>query len=365
MKVLHYIPSIDQSSGGVGAYLKLLSHSLGLITELHIVTHRSANELTLGNCTIHYIDSALKHLFRIRKQFVGVLERVRPDVVHVNACWLPLCSLTVFWAKRKGYKVVVSPHGMLEPWVIRRNYLTRKLPALVLYQKRALRKADALVATAESERRNLERLGYCRDVRVVANGVVTEGISLRTSWEPRHTLLYMGLLRPNKGAGVLLDAVSLIREQLRDYKIIVAGPDTEGYLATLKAQAASLGLEGMVAFPGGVFGDAKWRLFERADVFVLPTLNENFGIVIAEALLKGTPVITCKGAPWGELLTERCGWWVERTPHAVAAAILEALALPPAELEAMGRRGRRLVEERYSTEKVARDMVGLYSSVTH
>lgn len=363
MKILHYIPSIDQNSGGVGAYLKLLSHSLGKIAELHIVTHHSANELTLENCTIHYIDDALKFFFRIRKQFVEILESLDPDVVHVNACWLPLCSFTVFWAKQKGYKVVVSPHGMLEPWVIQRNYLKKKLPALLLYQKKALRKADALIATAESEQQNLQKLGYCQNVRVVPNGVVSDGISLKTSWKRTHTILYMGLLRPNKGAGVLIDAVNLIRNRIQDYKVIVAGPDTEGYLSSLKEKVKSLGLEDMVTFPGGVFGDDKWKLFENADVFVLPTLNENFGIVVAESLLKGTPVITCKGAPWKGLVENKCGWWVNRTPDEIAVAIQECLALPEDELEAMGRRGRQFVIDNYSSNIVAERMLKLYKDV--
>lgn len=126
MKVLHYIPSVDQSSGGVGAYLKLLAHSLGKISELHVVSHHSDNELDIENCTIHYIDHGIKKLFNSKKQFQSLLDSIKPDIVHVNSCWEPLSSFTVFWAKQNGYPVVITPHGMLEPWVLAKNHWKKK-----------------------------------------------------------------------------------------------------------------------------------------------------------------------------------------------------------------------------------------------
>lgn len=363
MKVLHYIPSVDQSSGGVGAYLKLLAHSLGKISELHVVSHHSDNELKIENCTIHYIDHGLENLFKSKRQFMSLLYSIKPDIVHVNSCWEPLSSFTVFWAKHKGYPVVITPHGMLEPWVLAKNHWKKKVPALLLYQRRALKIADALIATAESEQKNLVALGYNKSVLLVPNGVVADGVELKKNWTPTHTLLYMGLLRPNKGAGVLLDALNLIKDKLVGYKVIVAGPDTEGYLVELKNKCQEYSLQNIVSFPGGVFGDDKWKLYHNADLFVLPTLNENFGIVIAEALLCGTPVVTCKGAPWQCLVSEHCGWWVERTPEKVAEAILQGMCCSEQELEVMGRRGKNYVVNTFSSDIVAQRMIESYNRI--
>lgn len=363
MKVLHYIPSVDQSSGGVGAYLKLLAHSLGKISELHVVSHHSDNELDIENCTIHYIDHSIKKLFNSKKQFLSLLDSIKPDIVHVNSCWEPLSSFTVLWAKQNGYPVVITPHGMLEPWVLAKNHWKKKIPALLLYQKRSLKMADALIATAASEQNNLVALGYNKNVLLVPNGVVTDGIELKKSWSPTHTLLYLGLLRPNKGAGLLLDALNLIKDKLDGYKVIIAGPDTEGYLEELKDKCNVYGLQNIVSFPGGIFGDDKWQLYHNADLFVLPTLNENFGIVIAEALLCGTPVVTCKGAPWQCLVSEHCGWWVERTPEEVSKAILNGLSCSEQELEAMGRRGECYVVNTFSSDIVAQKMIESYNRI--
>ena len=313
MIVIHYIPSIDQNFGGVSSYLQLLAHSLGKLVNLHIVTHHSDKELQLDNCSIHYMQCRQFQLFKAKKLFCKLLDNIKPDIVHVNSCWAPLCSFTVYWSKKRGIPTVVSPHGMLEPWVLAKNHWTKKVPAMILYQQRALQMADTLVATAESEKKNLLNLNYNNNVVVVPNGVIVDGIEIKKSWKRTHTLLYMGLLRPNKGAGVLIDALSLIKDRLNGYKIIIAGPDTEGYLSTLKQMSKDNGLDDVVEFPGGIFGEEKWKLMQQADFFILPTLNENFGIVIAEAYLSGTPVITCKGAPWACINEQAIGWWVDRT----------------------------------------------------
>lgn len=362
MIVLHYIPSIDRSSGGVGSYLKLLAHSLGKMTELHIVTHHSENELVIENCEIHYIDHGLRNLLKARRQFFALLDEIKPDIVHVNSCWEPLSSFTVFWAKSLGYTTVITPHGMLEPWVLAKNHFKKKVPAMLLYQRRALKMADSLIATAESERRNLLDFGYNKTVQLVPNGVVVDDIKLKCCWKRTKTILYLGLLRPNKGAGVLLDSLSHIKAKLDGYKVIIAGPDPEGYLSILKSKSEEYGLDDIVSFPGGVFDDEKWKLYKEADIFVLPTLNENFGIVIAEALLCGTPVITCKGAPWQGLVDNLCGWWVDRSSRNVANAILESLNCSEAKLEEMGRRGREYVISNFSSDTVAKKMLAVYLS---
>ena len=106
----------------------------------------------------------------------------------------------------------------------------------------------------------------------------------------------------------------------------------------------------MIKFVGGVYGDSKWELFRHADVFVLPTHSENFGHCGAESLACGTPVITTKGTPWQELETVGCGWWTEIGADALTAALRNFIALTDDELERMGRNGRKLVEEKYSSE---------------
>ena len=338
MKVVHYIPSIGKSGGGVSAYLQLLSHNLGQLVELHIVCHLCDNELQLTNCKVHYIESSIKHPLKMKHEFCALLDNLKPDVVHVNGCWMLQCSWTVFWAKAKGYPVALSPHGMLEPWDIKKNYWIKKLPALLLYQKHSIKISDVLVATAEKEKENLLALGYNSNVAVVPNGVIVDGIGCKESWEERKQILFLALYRKNKGIDILMEAVAKIKQQLNGWKIVIAGIESDYTVVELNEMAIRLNISDMVDVVGGLFGDDKWDAYCSSDVFVLPTLNENFGIVIAESYLCGTPVITTKGAPWSMIEKYNCGWWIDRTVDELTYAIIDFVHTPIEKRRLMGLR---------------------------
>lgn len=360
MRILHFISSIDRASGGVGMYMQLLAKELGKLVELHVVTCRSENELPIENATLHYIDGRLTSLWTAKRQFGRLLDDVRPDLVHVNACWMPLNALTILWAKRRSYKVVLTPHGMLEPWIMQRHYWSRKLPALLLYQRRAVKMADILHATAESERQNLMKLGLNRRIFVVPNGIDVANIKMKSSWRRNNNILFLSRIHPKKGINFLLEAFSKIDSK---YQLTIAGEGDKNYVNELKQLAQRLNISERVAFVGGIYGDEKWKLLRQADVFVLPTHSENFGIVVAEALASGTPVITTKGTPWQELASHHCGWWTEVGAEPTLEALQSFLSCSEEELEAMGRNGRRLVEEGYSTQAVAAAMAGAYKTL--
>lgn len=359
-RVLHYIASIGRRAGGVGSYMKLLSYGLGRLADLHIVTHHSEDEEPIENCHVHYVSDGLWRLPAMKREFCALLEELKPDVVQVNGCWLPQCAYTVIWAKEKGYPVVLAPHGMLEPWDVKKNYWTRKLPALMLYQRRAIRKADMMLATSEQERDNLLRLGLNDKVSIVANGIMVDGVDLKDSWQERKQMLFLALYRKNKGIDLLMQAVAAMKQELQGWTVTVAGIEADYTIGELREMAVRMGVADIVKVVGGLFGDEKWKAYRDADVFVLPTLNENFGIVIAESLLCGTPVITTKGAPWPMLAEKQCGWWLSRSVDDLVKAIKTFLKTSVEEREAMGRRGRKLVEDNFSTRKIAQDMLGLY-----
>lgn len=356
MRVLHYIPSIDRASGGVGGYMQLLSMELGKLVELHVATHRSPNMLTIKNSIVHYLPE-WKHPFKMKREWIKVLEQVKPDVVHCNCCWIPGSALAQRWAQALGYKAVLSPHGMLEPWIMQRHYLSRKLPALLLYQRRAVVNADMIHATAQSEKKHLLELDWNNKITIVPNGIDVDAIQMKSSWQRTGNILFLSRVHPKKGINFLIEAVAKLGG---DYKCIIAGEGEPSYIDELKSLAGKLGVADRVEFIGGVYGEDKWRLFREADVFVLPTHSENFGIVVAEALASGTPVITTVGTPWEELNIRHCGWWTEIGTAPLLAALRSFATLSVLELEQMGRNGRQLVEEKYSAKAEAEGMMDMY-----
>lgn len=363
MKIVHYIPSIDRTSGGVGMYMQLLAKELGKLCDLYIVTSAPQNPLIIENAKIITIPSRLSEYRRMKKEWCSLLNEINPDLVHVNCCWMPQSAFTQKWAQELGYKIILSPHGMLEPWIISRHYWTKKMPAFLLYQKNAIVKADCIHATAESEKENILKLGYNKKIEVVANGIDVDNIVMKDNWKRKKNILFLSRVHVKKGIEFLLEAISMIKEQVNDYTINIAGEGESEYIASLKHKAKNLGIYDMVNFCGGVYGEEKWELFRNADVFVLPTFSENFGIVVGEALASGTPVITTKGTPWEELNAKHCGWWTEIGADAIKEALLNFLTLSENELKEMGCNGRKLIENRFSTKKIAQDMYLLYDKI--
>lgn len=363
MKVVHYIPSIDRTSGGVGAYMQLLAKELGKLCDLYIVTSASKKPLPIENAKVITIPSKLTEFQKMKKEWYNLLNEIEPDIVHINCCWMPQSAFTQKWTQKLGYKIILSPHGMLEPWIISRHYWTKKVPALLLYQKAAVVNADCIHATAESEKENLLKLGYNNRIEVVANGIDVDSIVMKDNWERKKNILFLSRVHIKKGVEFLLEAVAMIKDKIEGYTINIAGEGESEYILSLKNKAKGLGISGMVNFCGGVYGEKKWKLFREADVFVLPTYSENFGIVVGEALACGTPVITTKGTPWEELETHHCGWWTEIGAANTKEALNKFLSITVEEIETMGRNGRRLIEEKYSTQKIANDMFVLYKKV--
>ena len=363
MKIIHYIPSIDRMAGGISTYMQVLAKPLGTMAEVHIMTHASENPLPMENCKVHDIPRYRPFSGVWEKAVVDLLDSVRPDIVHVNCCWTPDCAMIQRLAQKRGYKVVLTPHGMLEPWIIKRHYWTRKVPALWLYQKAAVQRADCVQATAESERDNLLKLGYNSNIKVVRLGIDAESIEMKRSWKKSRQILFLSRVHVKKGINFLIEAADVLRNELQGYKILVAGEGDADYVEAMKRIICDRGLQDIVQLIGGVYGDEKWRLFQTSDFFVLPTHSENFGLAIAESLASGTPVITTVGTPWSDLNSSEAGAWIEIGTEPLVETLHRFLDLSEDELETMGRNGRRLIETKYSAHVMAEQMMEVYKSV--
>jgi glycosyltransferase involved in cell wall biosynthesis len=330
--------------------------------------------LTLQKCEKPWVEG-VSH-FVNGKPLENVLLQIKPQIVHLHGIWdLELHRCAVI-CRRRNIPYVIAPRGMLEPWSLQQKWLKKRI-ARWLYQDGDLKCATALHATAESEAEQFRRLGFKNPAIVSPNGVNVPDLvvgrqSLVDSKEDEKRILFVSRMHPKKGVLELVGAwgmISRAEAQRRSGNWIlelvytVSGDFEREYETKVKARVKDLGLEERIIFTGALSDDEKWKAYARADLFVLPTYSENFGIVVAEALWAGVPVITTKGTPWSELNERTCGWWIDIGVEPLVKALREALSLDNATRREMGKRGRKLVEEKYTWDAVVKKMVAGYEEV--
>lgn len=363
MKIVNVINDLSQGAGGLSQVVpKLCSAIADLNINVSVVSFGEslsgaaidslAHGVVIHNKNFAYLNY-VKYLFGSLPGFVSEF-----DVVHSHGIWLPCNWAAAFSAKRNRMPFIVTTHGMLEPWALNHRAWGKKIVWWAI-EKKNIESAAVLHATAVQEADNLRKLGLKNPIAVIPNGVDLPLLKARpdTSDTPR-TVLFLSRIHPIKGLLNLVEAWRRLRP--KGWQLVVAGPGEDGHEALVKAAVKKTGLADQFVFTGPVFGEAKQELFQRADLFVLPTFSENFGLVIAEALVGRIPVITTKGAPWRELVTNTCGWWVDIGAEPLVEALREAMSLTDAERRKMGLRGRKLMEERYSWPTVAKDMSAVY-----
>jgi glycosyltransferase involved in cell wall biosynthesis len=315
-----------------------------------------------GDAGLQIFDQYLAHLpvagrlvlsHRLDRAIHAVASR--GAVLHSHGLWLMPNIYPARAVRRAGCPWIVSPRGMLGPEALAFSRI-RKRAVWALGQGAALREARCFHATSEAEFEDIRRAGLRAPVAIVPNGIDVP----ETDPKPGgRTVLYLGRLHPKKGIGTLVAAWSRLAHRHPDWCLKIIGPSEIGHREMLEILIRDLAAP-RVTISGPSFGAEKWDAFRGAGLVVLPTLNENFGMVVAEALAAGTPVICTKGAPWHGLATERCGWWIDHGPDAMAAALDTALALPDATRAAMGVRGREWMQRDFGWNGIAARMAEVY-----
>ncbi len=301
-------------------------------------------------------------------------EITRDTIIHSHSLWMYPTYLARRCSQRTGAPLIISPHGMLEPWALKNSRL-KKFVAARLFEDGNLMHAACLHALCVPEARNFRHYGLKNPIAVIPNGVDLEPFKNLPEGDPtgdrfpqlkgRKRILFLSRIHPKKGLPNLLQAWRKLCSTFPAWHLTIAGPDELGHEQELKALAVTLGLEKNVSFLGPLYGPEKIAALAGSDLFVLPSFSEGFSMAILEAAAAGLPVLLTKECNFTELATANAAVEVSPAVASVEAGLRRLLEMTDTERTALGKRGRALVEGSYTWPAVARQMLSVYEWLLH
>lgn len=353
MTIAHCVESLALHTGGPARTVTALTDGLSVIDDCSIVllSQRHPQDVIVTAAPGSLVDRritesnnyiALKTAWPVRRNLQQLINVTPPSLLHYHGMWNPSQYYFAAAAKRHHIPLMLHTRGMMEPWALNYRRMKKKI-ALALYARKALSSVSVFFATAEQEAEGIRNLGFTQPIAVIPNGVTLQAPALPAEVSDGHcptgrTALFLSRVHPKKGILNLLKAWHSVRPV--NWRLVLAGPDDGGHLIEVQRLIADLSLQDSVEYVGEINGVAKASLYENADLFILPSYSENFGVVVLEALSSGLPVITTHGTPWRTLPEKDCGWWVAADVASLTECIREALMVSPEELQNMGEKGR-------------------------
>lgn len=372
MKILHVISSVDLKHGGPIEGVNQLSNAqqhLGVEVEICSLDAPDAECVRNSTIIVHALGQVTGN-YGYNGRLVPWLKAHAHeyDAVIVNGLW----QYTGFavWRALAGTATpyYVFAHGMLDPW-FKHTYPLKHLKKWLYWpwaEYRVLRDARKVIFTCEDERLLARESFWLYKVNEVvtafgvsnppANGdeLAAKFLAHYPHLQGKHIALYLSRIHVKKGCDLLIEAFAKVAKQDESLHLVMAGPDQIGWVPKLQAQAEALDIAHRITWPGMLQGDMKWGAFYAAEVFCLPSHQENFGIVVAEALACGKPVlISNKVNIWREIETDGAGLVADDTLDGTITNFERWLAMSPQEFETMKARTTVCFANRFHVRRAA------------
>jgi len=362
MKFLQIISNLNIKSGGPSISTWFLVKGLrnsGLDTRIVTYQPKSFHDKMIGKEDFVYtLPSPIETRYAYSKLFKEFLQSNSYNLYHGHGLWqYPVYAMAKL-ARQLHKPYLISPRGMLHPEALKNSVLLKKI-ALLLFQYRDLKNAAVLHATSMQEVQFIRAMKLNNPVALIPNAINIALPEMNIEKPVLKRVGFLGRFAPIKNIEILLEAFVRVQHHYHDIELVLIGDGSVGYRNQLERLAQQLGIKNIL-FTGFLAGEQRENVLRSLSLLVLPSKSENFGMVVPEALLREIPVITTKGTPWEELETHNCGWWVDIGVEPLKVALEQALTLPQESMHQMGKNGRKLVEEKYSIEVVAEQMIRLY-----
>jgi glycosyltransferase involved in cell wall biosynthesis len=375
LKVLHVIPSIGPARGGPSYVIRTLASGQaehGMDVHVAATDDNGPGQImppvsvpfTDGNVT-YWIFPRQTQFYLFSFPLTRWLWRHAQeyDVIHIHALFSYSSVAAAVSATRAGVPYIVRPLGTLNLWGMSNRRRWLKKWSYRLIESRILKSAAAIQYTCEQEADEARELGVPESGVVVPNPVDLVRTPMRVA-SKRHSpvLLFLSRLDPKKGLDLLLPAFARVRLQYPEALLVIAGDGPAVFIEGLKRQSRQLGVESAVVWAGFLQGDEKSEALGSADVFVLPSYSENFGVAVVEAMGAGLPVVVSDQVGiHREVASAGAGLVTECTVDSIEAALLQMLR-DPALRAGMAKHAVNLAQT-FSRESVARQLAEVYARI--
>ena len=380
MKILHVIASISPNSGGTAEAIKQISQgliALGHGTEVACLDDPDSPWLREFPFKVFALGPSMTGYQYSNKLVPWLRQKTSTyDCVIVHGIW-QYHSFGVWRAlHRSKIPYYVYPHGMLDPW-FKHTYPLKHLKKWLYWpwaDYRVLRDAKAVLFTCEEEQR-LARQSFwlykCHG-RVINMGIALppgDSTALRQNFlnqfpelEAKHLLLFLGRIHVKKGCDLLIQAFTKVAQTDQLLHLAIAGPDQVGWQAALQNQADRLGISQQISWTGLLQGDLKWGALYAAEALVLPSHQENFGIVVAESMACGVPVlISNKVNIWREIIADKAGVVGQDNLEGTVEVLQKWLSTPIHQRRSMQENAKNSFEKRFSIHQSTQNLIRLLS----
>jgi glycosyltransferase involved in cell wall biosynthesis len=304
VSVLHVIEKLSDEEGGLYNMVKNLCKFLPRAKN-YIITSQIKNNKILNNFSCKVFKLKLINIYYKKL----LLDSV--DIVHIHGIWSIINTIIAITAFLRGIPYVVSPHGMLEPWSLEQKSFKKKI-ALFLFWNKILHYSNYIIFSSVQEYKNFLKINNRKNFnyRIIPNGCEPIREFKKNNVKNRKkNLLFLSRLHEKKG---IINLINVFKElNPSNWNLRIAGSGKKSFLRKLLQLSRNNYSGNNIQFLG--FADEKKKkiIFKNSDIFVLPSYSENFGIVVAEALSYGLPVLTTKNTPWSILSKYKCGWCIK------------------------------------------------------
>ena len=383
MKILHTISSVNPVYGGPIESIKQIGTNLtgaGHCVEVASLDPPDAPYLKECPLLVYPLGPAALH-YHFNSRFIPWLRsnRSQYDAVVVNGIWQYHSFGTWRALRNSETPYVLFTHGLLDPW-FKKQYPLKHLKKWMYWpwaEYRVLRDAQAVLFTCEEER-TLARSSFwmyrCNEM-VVNYGTarpkddpqlsLDEFFSFYPGLRGKKLALFMGRIHPKKGCDLAIEAFAKVLGPHPEWHLVIAGPDQVGWQKGLNDRAKHLGLVSRVTWAGMVGGGMKWGALRAAEVFLLPSHQENFGIAVAEALATGVPtLISNKVNIWREIEADGAGIVSEDTLEGTCALLQSFLMMSATEQLAMRQAARNCFDRRFEIRRAAESLHSILANLS-